>query len=116
MDWYAQTKLALTRTLSEENVYEDILGRSSAQGRQLAAAPESRGLVVNRHSAEVLNKVCLLSKCKPGHILRILLASNEENGWGTSKLISFKDKPEAYGKQLLLFAGISPLPSFCPVD
>lgn len=26
VDWYAQTKLALTRTLSEENVYEDILG------------------------------------------------------------------------------------------
>ncbi|XP_077195965.1 DENN domain-containing protein 2A isoform X2 [Paroedura picta] len=25
VDWYAQTKLALTRTLSEENVYEDIL-------------------------------------------------------------------------------------------
>lgn len=31
MDWYAQTKLALTRTLSEENVYEDILGRSFGQ-------------------------------------------------------------------------------------
>lgn len=27
MDWYAQTKLGLTRTLSEENVYEDILGK-----------------------------------------------------------------------------------------
>ncbi|XP_051819490.1 DENN domain-containing protein 2A isoform X2 [Antechinus flavipes] len=25
VDWYAQTKLALTRTLSEENIYEDIL-------------------------------------------------------------------------------------------
>ncbi|XP_073918154.1 DENN domain-containing protein 2A isoform X2 [Castor canadensis] len=25
VDWYAQTKLSLTRTLSEENVYEDIL-------------------------------------------------------------------------------------------
>ncbi|XP_069444667.1 DENN domain-containing protein 2A isoform X6 [Ovis canadensis] len=25
VDWYAQTKLGLTRTLSEENVYEDIL-------------------------------------------------------------------------------------------
>ncbi|KAJ7329107.1 hypothetical protein JRQ81_015281 [Phrynocephalus forsythii] len=25
VDWYAQTKLALTRTLSEENVYEDIV-------------------------------------------------------------------------------------------
>ncbi|KAM6435918.1 DENN domain-containing protein 2A isoform 2-T2 [Liasis olivaceus] len=25
VDWYAQSKLALTRTLSEENVYEDIL-------------------------------------------------------------------------------------------
>ncbi|CAH2276557.1 Hypothetical predicted protein [Pelobates cultripes] len=25
VDWYAQTRLALTRTLSEENVYEDIL-------------------------------------------------------------------------------------------
>lgn len=32
VDWYAQTKLALTRTLSEENVYEDILGRSFGQG------------------------------------------------------------------------------------
>lgn len=29
MDWYAQTKLGLTRTLSEENVYEDILGKRS---------------------------------------------------------------------------------------
>uniref|UniRef100_A0A8B9VDR3 DENN domain containing 2A n=1 Tax=Anas zonorhyncha TaxID=75864 RepID=A0A8B9VDR3_9AVES len=27
VDWYAQTKLALTRTLSEENVYEDILAK-----------------------------------------------------------------------------------------
>jgi hypothetical protein len=27
VDWYAQTKLSLTRTLSEENVYEDILGK-----------------------------------------------------------------------------------------
>lgn len=27
MDWYAQTKLGLTRTLSEENVYEDIVGK-----------------------------------------------------------------------------------------
>lgn len=27
VDWYAQTKLGLTRTLSEENVYEDILGK-----------------------------------------------------------------------------------------
>lgn len=35
VDWYAQTKLALTRTLSEENVYEDILGRSYGQGRDL---------------------------------------------------------------------------------
>lgn len=40
MDWYAQTKLALTRTLSEENVYEDILGRSSGQGREPTASPE----------------------------------------------------------------------------
>lgn len=116
VDWYAQTKLALTRTLSEENVYEDILGRSPAQGRVLPASPEQQGLLVNRHSAEVLNKVCLLSKCKPGHTLRILLASNKKNGWGTSKLINFKDKPEAYGKQPLFFAGISSLSSFCPVD
>jgi hypothetical protein len=29
VDWYAQTKLGLTRTLSEENVYEDILGKRS---------------------------------------------------------------------------------------
>lgn len=72
--------------------------------------------MVNRHSAEVLNKVCSLSKCKPGHILHILLASDKKNGRDTSKLISFKDKPEAYGKQLLFFAGISPLLSFCPVD
>lgn len=32
VDWYAQTKLALTRTLSEENVYEDILGRNLGCG------------------------------------------------------------------------------------
>lgn len=28
VDWYAQAKLTLTRTLSEENVYEDILGNA----------------------------------------------------------------------------------------
>lgn len=116
MDWYAQTKLALTRTLSEENVYEDILGRNSAQGREFPASPEQQGLMVNRHSAEVLNKACLLSKCKPGRISHVLLASNKKNGRDTSKLIGFKDQPEAYGKQLLFFAGVSPLLSFCPVD
>lgn len=26
VDWYAQSRLGLTRTLSEENVYEDIIG------------------------------------------------------------------------------------------
>uniref|UniRef100_A0A803V6M5 DENN domain containing 2A n=1 Tax=Ficedula albicollis TaxID=59894 RepID=A0A803V6M5_FICAL len=31
VDWYAQTKLALTRTLSEENVYEDILDPPSKE-------------------------------------------------------------------------------------
>ncbi|KAM8974017.1 DENN domain-containing protein 2A [Pelodytes ibericus] len=31
VDWYAQTKLALTRTLSEENVYEDILDTPSKE-------------------------------------------------------------------------------------
>uniref|UniRef100_A0A8C5QA31 DENN domain containing 2A n=1 Tax=Leptobrachium leishanense TaxID=445787 RepID=A0A8C5QA31_9ANUR len=31
VDWYAQTKLALTRTLSEENVYEDILDTHSKE-------------------------------------------------------------------------------------
>lgn len=28
VDWYAQSKLGLTHTLSEENVYEDILGNT----------------------------------------------------------------------------------------
>lgn len=27
VDWYAQSRLGLTRTLSEENVYEDIIGK-----------------------------------------------------------------------------------------
>ncbi|KAM6320522.1 DENN domain-containing protein 2A [Aegotheles albertisi] len=31
VDWYAQTKLALTRTLSEENIYEDILDPPSKE-------------------------------------------------------------------------------------
>ncbi|XP_068134370.1 DENN domain-containing protein 2A [Hyperolius riggenbachi] len=31
VDWYAQTKLAFTRTLSEENVYEDILDPPSKE-------------------------------------------------------------------------------------
>lgn len=26
VDWYAQSRLGITRTLSEENVYEDIIG------------------------------------------------------------------------------------------
>lgn len=29
VDWYAQSRLGLTRTLSEENVYEDIIGKCS---------------------------------------------------------------------------------------
>lgn len=53
VDWYAQTKLGLTRTLSEENVYEDILGkkqnvlghRSACEkgegGHGLAASPHT---------------------------------------------------------------------------
>uniref|UniRef100_A0A4W5KDM5 DENN domain containing 2A n=1 Tax=Hucho hucho TaxID=62062 RepID=A0A4W5KDM5_9TELE len=31
VDWYAQSRLGLTRTLSEENVYEDILGNLSSK-------------------------------------------------------------------------------------
>lgn len=30
VDWYAQSRLGLTRTLSEENVYEDIIGKATA--------------------------------------------------------------------------------------
>lgn len=29
VDWYAQSRLGLTRTLSEENVYEDIIGKQN---------------------------------------------------------------------------------------
>lgn len=30
VDWYAQSRLGLARTLSEENVYEDIIGKTTA--------------------------------------------------------------------------------------
>lgn len=56
--------------------------------------------MVNRHSPELLNRVCLLSRYKPRHILQRLLASNKKNGWNVSKLISFKDEAEACGNQL----------------
>lgn len=73
--------------------------------------------MVNKHSAEVLSEGCLLSKCKPGRGLHRLLANNlKKNGQNISKFISFKDEPEACGNQLLFFAGICPLSSFCPVD
>lgn len=39
VDWYAQARLSLTRTLSEENIYEDILGkppRDCGAGERLA--------------------------------------------------------------------------------
>ena len=43
MDWYAQTKLGLTRTLSEENVYEDILGKRPKGLRKSVCAKEWEG-------------------------------------------------------------------------
>lgn len=45
VDWYAQSRLGLTRTLSEENVYEDIIGKLD---------------IVNSFA---LNLVCLDNKC-----------------------------------------------------
>lgn len=65
--------------------------------------------MVNRHSPEVLIKLCLLSICKPRHILHRLLANNKKNKQNISKLISFKDEAEACGNKLLFFAGISPV-------
>ncbi|XP_030399895.1 DENN domain-containing protein 2A [Gopherus evgoodei] len=48
VDWYAQTKLALTRTLSEENVYEDILDPPSKE---------------NPYEDIEMNSRCLGKKC-----------------------------------------------------
>ncbi|XP_038249733.1 DENN domain-containing protein 2A [Dermochelys coriacea] len=48
VDWYAQTKLALTRTLSEENVYEDILDLPSKE---------------NPYEDIEMNSRCLGKKC-----------------------------------------------------
>ncbi|CAN2387228.1 DENN domain-containing protein 2A [Pristimantis euphronides] len=50
VDWYAQTKLALTRTLSEENVYEDILDPPSKENPYEDIETDSR---------------CLGKKCVP---------------------------------------------------
>ncbi|CAJ0943191.1 unnamed protein product [Ranitomeya imitator] len=50
VDWYAQTKLALTRTLSEENVYEDILDPPSKENPYEDIETDSR---------------CLSKKCVP---------------------------------------------------
>ncbi|XP_075066476.1 DENN domain-containing protein 2A [Mixophyes fleayi] len=44
VDWYAQTKLALTRTLSEENVYEDILDPPSKENPYEDIETDSRSL------------------------------------------------------------------------
>ncbi|XP_073506219.1 DENN domain-containing protein 2A isoform X1 [Phyllobates terribilis] len=44
VDWYAQTKLALTRTLSEENVYEDILDPPSKENPYEDIETDSRCL------------------------------------------------------------------------
>lgn len=48
VDWYAQTKLALTRTLSEENIYEDILDPPSKE---------------NPYEDIEMNSRCLGKKC-----------------------------------------------------
>uniref|UniRef100_A0A667Y5C7 DENN domain containing 2A n=1 Tax=Myripristis murdjan TaxID=586833 RepID=A0A667Y5C7_9TELE len=48
VDWYAQSRLGLTRTLSEENVYEDILDPPSKE---------------NPYEDIELEKSCLGSKC-----------------------------------------------------
>ncbi|KAG8438666.1 hypothetical protein GDO86_005017 [Hymenochirus boettgeri] len=50
VDWYAQTKLTLTRTLSEENVYEDILDPPSKENPYEDIETDSR---------------CLGKKCVP---------------------------------------------------
>ncbi|XP_015208598.1 DENN domain-containing protein 2A isoform X2 [Lepisosteus oculatus] len=42
VDWYAQSKLSLTRTLSEENVYEDILDLPSKENPYEDIEMESR--------------------------------------------------------------------------
>ncbi|XP_065514796.1 DENN domain-containing protein 2A isoform X3 [Caloenas nicobarica] len=57
VDWYAQTKLALTRTLSEENVYEDILGRSF--GQDILDPPSKE----NPYEDIETNSRCLGKKC-----------------------------------------------------
>ncbi|KAJ8380467.1 hypothetical protein SKAU_G00012450 [Synaphobranchus kaupii] len=44
VDWYAQSKLSLTRTLSEENVYEDILDPPSKENPYEDIELESRCL------------------------------------------------------------------------
>ncbi|XP_077325400.1 DENN domain-containing protein 2A [Lithobates pipiens] len=44
VDWYAQTKLALTRTLSEENVYEDILDTPSKENPYEDIETDSRSI------------------------------------------------------------------------
>ncbi|XP_053575010.1 DENN domain-containing protein 2A [Bombina bombina] len=50
VDWYAQSKLSLTRTLSEENVYEDILDPPSKENPYEDIETDSR---------------CLVKKCVP---------------------------------------------------
>ncbi|KAM5170865.1 DENN domain-containing protein 2A isoform 1-T1 [Mantella aurantiaca] len=56
VDWYAQTKLALTRTLSEENVYEDILDPPSKENPYEDIETDSR---------------CLGKKCVPGPVASV---------------------------------------------
>ncbi|XP_043944181.1 DENN domain-containing protein 2A isoform X2 [Protopterus annectens] len=50
VDWYAQSKLSITRTLSEENIYEDILDPPSKENPYEDIEPDGR---------------CLGNKCVP---------------------------------------------------
>nr|DBA30429.1 TPA: hypothetical protein GDO54_006406 [Pyxicephalus adspersus] len=56
VDWYAQTKLAITRTLSEENVYEEILDHPSKENPYEDIETDSR---------------CLGNKCVPGPVASV---------------------------------------------
>ncbi|XP_064175387.1 DENN domain-containing protein 2A-like [Anguilla rostrata] len=109
VDWYAQSKLSLTRTLSEENVYEDILDPPSKENPYEDIELESRCLgnkspLPQSPSSPVPDTPTKLS-CKPGFFrqnserrsfkLLDLRKTNREGGVASPSRISPPSTPSS---------------------
>lgn len=97
MDWYAQTKLGLTRTLSEENVYEDILGKKP---QRLCADLSLSGRKGRENGAGCWKHTC--THMYTHTHLKTPLHSDERAGrWGGRvSLVGYMTDPRAGGGRL----------------